>query len=743
MRDWPGPEHRALLDELALAMIAAERRAGRAVDRTRLARSIFVSRASLYAYLQGVTLPSAVVFDRLLAELGVEGDEARRLHGLRDRVEVKRRAGRRRGAPPVPVPRQLPPVAAPFVGRVADLALVRDLLGPVPRIVVVDGMAGAGKTTLAVQAAGGVAAQFPDGQLFADLGGFGAGEPVDPEEALLGFIIALGVPGRAAPSEIGARSAFYRSLLAGRRMLVVLDNARSAEQVRPLLPNEPGCATLVTSRNRLDGLTVREGARRVELLLPSAEEARLLLASRLPADRIAAEPDAADDLVALCARLPLAISVATAYVAGRPGSASLRQIVQDLRTARGALGLRGHAGGAGVAEVFGWSHDVLPEPARRLLRRLGLHPGPSIDRHGCAALAGAEATEATEALLAASLLREGPLGRFHLHDLLRAYAAERLADDQPAERLAAVDRMLDLYAATAARAGALIQPPAGDGAAPEHGPVLAGYNGAMAWFAAEIRTLRALVPLAVRYGRDERAWELAWTCTVFLRRTGRHRERVEMHQTALLAAERSGDLRVRATALRLLADALKGIGSHGEAVELLERSIRMAGEAGFADGIRQAHLSLVRAFDRMGHYPEAFDHAVMARRLAEAGDTAAVADGCTALAKQHGRLEQFGEALVSGAEAAARYRELGNREGLANVLSAMGRAECGLGRHRAAIGHFAVALELDLALGDRYWAARTLVGMAEAHELGGAPALAAACRKRAERLLDDRPQPVP
>lgn len=734
MRDRPYVERHVLVSELARVMTAMERRRGRPVSRSGLAASIHVARSSLYAYLNGTTLPPANVLTLLLTELEVDSGDARRLHALRDWAERARQVRHhpRRHL----VPHQLPtPAVERFVGRNAEIAAVRELLDVSPRVVVIHGTAGVGKTTLAVHVAHGTGELFPDGQLYADLNGFADDDPTDPTETLMHFLVALGVPDRGVPKSVRARTELYRSILADRRILVLLDNARSMVQVRPLLPEQPGCAVLVTSRHRLDDLaTVHSDARHLGINLPSSREGLLLLGSIIATERIDAEPVAAEELVRLCARLPLAIVVAAANLRTRR-ELSLDKAVEDLRTALAVDGLpKALTEVPDLRRVFAWSYDVLPKPARRLFRRLGLHPGPSIDRHGFVALLGnaAAADQAVELLHAANLVTVESSGRYYLHSLLRAYAVERLADETPAERRSTVDRLLKMYLDTAIRARGLIQPPAVEVEA--SGPELTGYHGAMAWFNDEIQVLRSLVALAARYGRDEQAWRLAWECAVFLRRTGRHDERAKTQQIALFAAERSGSRRVRATALRLLADALNRTGSGDEAIELLTRSSRLCAEAGDQDGIRQAHLSMVRVLDRRDRLVDAFYHAEQALRLADLNDIAGTADGLTAVAKQHCRAKRYAEALAYGSEAVARYRQTGNREGLADVLSAMGRAELGLGKHTAAIGHLGEALELDLVLGDRYWAARTLVSMADAHDAGGEPLRAAAYRAHALRV---------
>jgi len=354
---------------------------------------------------------------------------------------------------------------ASFVGRSGHLRALDALLqdqGAAPTAVVISaiaGMAGVGKTALAVHWAHRVAGRFPDGQLYVNLRGFDpGGAGLDPGQALHGFLEAFGVPPARIPEDLAAQSGLFRSLLAGKRMLVLLDNARSAEQVRPLLPGSPGCLAIVTSRDKLAGLVATEGARPLALDLLTAADARDLLARRLGADRVAAEPAAIACIIAACARLPLALTIAAARAATSP-TFPLAAIAAELREAASALDpFDAGESATDVRTVFSWSYRALSAPAARMFRLLGLHPGPDVAVTAAASLAAVPPGQA-RALLAeltrAHLLAEHAPGRYAFHDLLRAYASELAsAQECPADRASAVHRLLDHYLHREQRRGA-------------------------------------------------------------------------------------------------------------------------------------------------------------------------------------------------------------------------------------------------------------------------------------------------
>jgi DNA-binding SARP family transcriptional activator len=455
------------------------------------------------------------------------------------------------------VPRQLPADTDAFTGREAALKALDGLLAdpdaPAPRplaIAAIAGTAGIGKTALAVHWAHRVADRFPDGHLYVNLRGFDpSGSPMEPAEAIRGFLDALQVPAPQVPVGLDAQAGLYRSLLAGRRMLVLLDNARDADQVVPLLPGAPGCLVLVTSRDQLAGL-VAAGAQPLALDLLGRDEAVRLLARRLGHDRVTAEPDATGELVGRCAGLPLALAIVAARAATHP-EFPLAALAGQLREARDGLdGFDGGDTATDVRAVFSWSYHRLGAPAARLFRLLGLHPGPDTGAGAAASLAGVPVARA-RALLAelarAHLVGEHAPGRYALHDLLRAYAAELAhAGDSGGDRRAAIHRLLDHYLHTARDADLLLYPhgepvtPAAPqpGVTPER---LSGRDQAMAWFTAEHPVLLAAMEQATRAGFHQHTCQLAWTLDVFLHRRGHWHDRAATQRAALEAARRLGD----------------------------------------------------------------------------------------------------------------------------------------------------------------------------------------------------------
>ncbi len=399
--------------------------------------------------------------------------------------------------PEIRVPRQLPSSIAHFAGRAGELAALDGLLDDAGRtargtvvIGAVAGTAGVGKTALTVRWAHQAAERFRDGQLYVNLRGFDpSGVPITPGEAIRGFLDALGVPAEWVPQDLDSQAALYRSLLVGKQVLIVLDNAWDEQQVRPLLPASAGCLVIITSRSRLAGLAAAEGARLVALDVLSHDEARQVLGARL-GGRAAADPDAVDEIARLCGRLPLALAVAAARAAARPRLplADLAAMLRDSRGRLDALDIGDPA--MNVRAVLSWSAERLGPAAARMFALLGLHPGPDITAAAAASLAGVEpsaADQAVQELAAVSLLTEHLPGRYAFHDLLRAYAAEHaeaLGDDA---RRAAAGRLLDHYLHTARAAALLLNPPReqvspappAPGVTPE---ALASHQQALNWF---------------------------------------------------------------------------------------------------------------------------------------------------------------------------------------------------------------------------------------------------------------------
>ncbi|MFJ2728368.1 BTAD domain-containing putative transcriptional regulator [Streptomyces collinus] len=386
----------------------------------------------------------------LAAQLGVPpGPELAAAHARVLRQEVRPAAHRsapesvpERPRPPHPFvrPAQLPPDLAVFAGRAAELETIDALAGTAvdaattggaPAAVLISGMPGIGKSALAVHWAHRAAYRFPDGQLHVALRGFAPGRTAQgPAGALHQVLAALGVPEQRMPEGVDALAGLYRSLLAGRRMLVLLDDASGAAQLRPLLPASPGCLAVVTSRNALPSL-IASGARPLRLGLPSAADARAALALRLGAGRVAAEPEAAGEIIARCGRLPLALAAVAARAAGRRDF-PLAALAAELADAQGSLDAFIAAPGTpDVRTAFAASHRSLTPPAARLFQLLGRHPGPALTPAAAAALAGLPARTARILLGELSeshLVTEAAPGRYVLHELLHAFAAE-LADE--------------------------------------------------------------------------------------------------------------------------------------------------------------------------------------------------------------------------------------------------------------------------------------------------------------------------
>ena len=654
------------------------------------------------------------------------------------------------------VPRQLPASVPQFVGRERELAELTGLLGPAGAsqavISAIGGMPGLGKTALAVHFGHQAAGLFPDGQLYVNLAGFGpSGSPLTPGRAVRGFLDALGIAPEHIPADLDGQAGLYRSLLAGRRMLVVLDNAADELQVRPLLPGSPGCLAVVTSRRQLAGLAATEGAVLITLdCLPQAE-ALQLLAARLGAGRVAAEPGAAADLVALCAGLPLALAIAAARGAARPGF-SLAALAAELRDAAGRLdALDAGDTVASVRGVFSWSYQQLSTDAARVFRLLGLHPGPDTSAPAAASLAGTDepaARRVLRELTRANLINEHVSGRYAFHDLLRAYAAARAGDtDSAAEREAAVGRVLDHHLHTAARAARLINPamepvalaPPRPGATPEQP---ADYSQAMAWFAAEHEVLLAAVTLAAESGFDSHAWQLPWAMTSFLQPRGYWQEWAAAQRIALAAATRLADAAGQALSGRILAIACTELGDHDQARGHYARSLALYQRLGNRLGEAKIQHSLAVLAARQGHYADALGHAKQALRLYQAiGDKAYEASALNNVGWYHALLSDYQQARAFCCQAVTLNAETGQRKAEGNAWDSLGYAEHHLGNLAQAAGCYQRALSLIGEAGDRFDEAEVLIHLGDTRHAAGELAQAREAWQQALDILDDLDHP--
>jgi DNA-binding SARP family transcriptional activator/transcriptional regulator with XRE-family HTH domain len=530
-------------------------------------------------------------------------------------------------------PRQLPAAPRGFIGRADELSALSRLLdrdsGETGGVIVaaLTGMAGIGKTALAVHWAHRVAGRFPDGQLFVNLRGFSPGPPVTPTEAVCGFLTALGAPPARIPADTDGQAALYRTLLVGRRMLIVLDNAQDAEQVRPLLPGSPGCLVLVTSRNLLMGLAAADGAHLITLDVPTDSESRDLLSMNLGAKRAMAEPMAVSELVALCAQLPLALRDVAARAIARPGL-PLSALATEMRDARNRLDvLETGEPATSVRVVFSWSRAKLGDQASRMFRLLGIHPCPDVTVSTAACLAGVPrglAYVVLAELCGEHLLTEYAPGRYSFHDLLRAYAAERAHFiDSDAERRAAVCRVLDYYLHTANAASGFICPYHTEVTLPRIRPGVVieeidGPGQAIEWFEHERQDLLAVIGQAAEDGHAPHAWELPWVAGWYLRSNACRRLLVAAQECALEVAVRKGDLAGQAMAhqhlgwLRFLLGDMVSVGDH------LDEAAELAMQVGDEQLRALTILSSAYVLHSQGRIPEATAQAKHALRLYQA-----------------------------------------------------------------------------------------------------------------------------
>jgi tetratricopeptide (TPR) repeat protein len=607
-----------------------------------------------------------------------------------------------------PALRQLPTSVRQFVGREREIGRLMEVLDGTVIITAIDGSAGIGKTALALYWAHRVKDRFPDGHLHVNLRGFDPREPMDVGQALHDFLQALGVAPRSIPVALDAKAALYRSMLADRRVLIVLDNARSSDHVRPLLPGGSSCVTIVTSRNRLDSLTVREGAHRISLDVLPTQDALALLTERVRDSRVAAEPQAAAELVDLCARLPLALSIVAARAAEQP-TLSLAELVREVREERKRLDALDHGDiDLSVRSVFSWSYKVLSPQAEQLFRYLGVHPGPDIDLYACNALVGGSARGALNELTRAHMLTEYVPRRFRFHDLLRAYAVEQV--ETVAERAQVVERMLDYYLTAAQDADHILQPcREGVVRSPSSSSRITSFAEAMAWFATEQATLQSVITFAAERAFAAQTWGIAWAYTTFLRREGRFEDRVMVNRLAVEVTRRSGDDVGRGMVLRQLASAIAWFGKFNEALEYLQEASAIAAASNDQSAECRTHLTYARVFEGNGKYSEALAHARRAWEITQGqGNVLQEAESLNTLGKDLRLVGRYSEALPYSERALAVFREFDYKDGQADALSSIGEIERNLGRYAESVSFHQQALALNRELRDRFWEARGL-----------------------------------
>jgi DNA-binding SARP family transcriptional activator len=617
-----------------------------------------------------------------------------------------------------PVPRQLPADVAGFTGRVGALKALDEMSsaasegtpGPVV-ISAIAGTAGVGKTALAVHWAHRVVDQFPDGQLYINLRGYATETPLRPIEALSALLRSLGTPPEQIPTEETEAAALYRTTLADRQMLIVLDNARAVAQVRSLLPGSPGCVVLVTSRDRLAGLVARDGATRITLDVLTADEADALLARLLGHDRVRAEPAATAKLAEACAYLPLALRVAAELVASRP-TVALAHLVAELSDRQRRLELLDCSGDpqATVRVVISWSIRYLPSDTARLFRLLGLHPGTDFDAYAAAALADTgidHARRTLDLLTRAHLLHTTGQGRYGMHDVLRSYATTLAMDHDPdADQKVALSRLLDYYLATAAAAmdawfpAELNRRPRVQAVA-KYIPDVSDSGTAASWLDAERQCLLAVAAYTSTAGWPEVAMHLSDMLYQYLKE-GHYGDSLAIHGHALRVAKMVGDSAGQASALRMLGNTHERMSRRDSALAQLREALALFQQ--IDDQTGQA-LTLGNIGDvewKLGRFDSAILHEAQALALfRQVGDRIGEASTLTSLGNIEQILGRHEPAADHLKRSRALFHELGHTQGEAHALNSLGSAEERLGRYKSAATRFERALALFRRVGSR------------------------------------------
>lgn len=639
-------------------------------------------------------------------------------------------AGSGSAAEPLPVVAQLPADIPDFTGRGEHVQNLCNLLSAPGRpdspgavaVAAVIGAGGLGKTTLAVHAAHLLRAQFPDGQLYINMLG-AAQHPATPSDVLARFLRDLGMNPARIPAGEDERAARYRSRLTGRKLLIVLDDARDAAQVRPLLPGSASCAVLVTTRSRLPDLA---GSRFVDLDVLAPAEARALFAGIISPRRAEAEPDATNEVLAACAGLPLAIRIAGARLAAR-GGWTVHALASRLSDERRRLDeLR--VGNLAVRACFEVSFASLPgsrqpggvDPARAF-RLLGVWTWPSIGLPAAAALLGqpeSAVADVLEVLVDAHLLDSPGPDVYRFHDLLRVYAADRArAQETEQDRRDAIIRVLSWYLLTMDAAARVISPQHTrvplDPAPAEVRPIdFAGLDEALEWCEAERARLVGAVRLAAESGLHEIAWKLAAAAMSFFYRRSHWTNWVTTHQIGLASARQVGDVLAEAWMLNNLGMAY-GQQRMEESVTCFEQALALYREVGDAQGEARAATNVANAYFVLGRFREALVAGQRSlgiqRQFGKRYGEGITLDnlGCA-----YRELAQYDEAIDCLRQALAIFRELGDRDAEADSLSDLGAAYLGQGGMDQAIASLREALAIRRDIGDRHGQARTL------HRLG-------------------------
>jgi DNA-binding SARP family transcriptional activator/Tfp pilus assembly protein PilF len=685
----------------------------------------------LALYRCGQTAEALEVFrtgrTRLAGELGIEpGPE---LQTLQQRIlnrdpDLKTPPLARTVVDPF-MPRQLPAAAQLFTGRLTELAEL-DKVHDASTVVItaIDGMAGVGKTALAVQAAHQMVDRYPDGQLFVDLHGYTQGvAPVEPGAALDWLLRSLGVPGERIPADLDQRAALYRSRLAEQRMVIVLDNAASENQVTPLLPGAPGCVVLVTSRRRLAGL---DHTHTLSLDTLPPIDAIALLRQTAGEDRLAGQPpEMVTELVELCGRLPLAIRIAAARLRSHP-TWELSYLAQRLRDQQQRL-VELQAGPRSVTAALDLSYQDLGADQQRTYRRLGLHAGPDIDSYATAALLDTTlrgAAELLEQLLEAHLLQEPSLGRYRFHDLVRAHATRTASRDET-EPTDAVDRLLDYYRHTVAMAMDAAYPFESGRRpkvppAPTATPPLPEPAAALGWLDGELPNLLSAARYAAEHDRPAHLLHLSSILHRHLRSRGPYHDAETLHQQALTTARATGDQGAELDALTGLGHIRRVQGRHQQATEDYQQALQRARTVGQQSVELDALVGLGHMHRLQGRHEQAADHYQQALQLARAaGHQAAELDALTGLGQMSVMQGRYAQATEDYDRALRLARIIGHRAAELDALTGLGMVHRAQGRYEQATDHYQQAFQLAHAIGSRTGELNALTGLGHIHRAQG------------------------
>lgn len=630
-------------------------------------------------------------------------------------------------------PEMLPPPQVWFSGRSHELATLDAIVKEaskrnIPPVAIVTGVGGVGKTALALRWAHKIKEQFPDGQLYVSLGGFGEAGPTPPLNALRILLTGLGVPNSDMPADLESATVLYRRLVSGRRMLVILDDAADADQVRHLLPESVSAATVVTSRNSLDSLLVLGHGRLLPLETLSAEDAEAMFVERLDVVVSDDERPAVREIVEHCGGLPLALAIAAGVANARP-TQPLRQLASEMSDPRHRLLMLDLGDSVGsIRRVFSRSFETLRPSAQLLLRVLGLLPYPSIDIYGSASLVGVPLSEVrlvVRDLLRAHLLTDAGGERLEWHSLLHAYVRELAKRLDGAERTNATKRLLEYYLRTAAAADAFLDSNWESVRRQETVPYvverpLESYSDAMEWFVAELKNLLAAIELAMRHGFEEYAYRLYWSMTTFLYRHGDWPEWAEKGLVAVKAAERLGHQVACARSHRILATAYTRLSQYEKASYHYTRARDIFIELG--DRVGEAHTELVlgRHFGWLDEPQEALRHAKRALLLyRQIGDRGWEARAMNDVAREYGRLGNVDEGFRYGTNALRLATEVGDRDAEASIHSVLGELSAQRGAIKDALNYYDSAATTRRQLGDYYGGAKASMQLAHYTLLDG------------------------